>query len=92
MFTGYGAVINTMKCEMGCNAAVFGLGAVGLAAIMGLKKIGAARIIAIDINAKKFDQAKEFGATECINPKDFDKPIQQVLIEMTTENGAGGLE
>ena len=32
--------------------------------------------------------AKEFGATECINPKDFDKPIQEVLVEMTD----GGLD
>eukprot|EP00953_Heterococcus_sp_UTEX-ZZ885_P002673 1959-Heterococcus_DN1.PRE.4 len=92
LLAGYGAVMNTMKCEEGCVAAVFGLGAVGLAAIMGLKKAGARRIIAVDINEKKFKQAKEFGATECINPKDYDKPIQQVLIEMTMEDGAGGLE
>jgi Zn-dependent alcohol dehydrogenase len=51
--------MNTMKCEEGCVAAVFGLGAVGLAAIMGLKKAGARRIIAVDINEKKFKQAKE---------------------------------
>ncbi|KAG5180823.1 zinc-containing alcohol dehydrogenase [Tribonema minus] len=90
--TGYGAVMNTMKCEAGCNAAVFGLGAVGLASIMGLSKAGAKRIIAVDINPKKFELAKQFGATECVNPKDHDKPIQEVLIEMTFEDGAGGLD
>ena len=41
------------------------------------------RIIAIDTNPSKFELARQFGATECINPKDHDKPIQQVLIEMT---------
>lgn len=43
----------------------------------------AGRIIAIDTNPSKFELARQFGATECINPKDHDKPIQQVLIEMT---------
>ncbi|OXB51312.1 UNVERIFIED_CONTAM: hypothetical protein H355_001413 [Colinus virginianus] len=50
---------------------------------MGCKAAGAARIIAIDINKDKFAKAKELGATECINPQDFKKPIQQVLTEMT---------
>ena len=31
----------------------------------------------------QFELAKQFGATECINPKDYDKPIQEVLVEMT---------
>eukprot|EP00798_Chlamydomonas_sp_ICE-L_P010515 gene10515-7483_t len=37
----------------------------------------------IDINPDKFEAAKEWGATDCLNPKDFDKPIQQVLVGMT---------
>ncbi len=41
------------------------------------------RIIAVDTNPSKFELAREFGATDCINPKDFDKPIQQVIVEMT---------
>jgi len=81
--TGYGAALNTAKVEPGSTVAVFGLGCVGLAAIQGCQHAGATRIIAIDINPKKFDSAKQFGATECINPKDFDKPIQDVLIEKT---------
>jgi S-(hydroxymethyl)glutathione dehydrogenase/alcohol dehydrogenase len=43
----------------------------------------AGRIIAIDTNPDKFDLARVFGATDCVNPKDFDKPIQQVIVEMT---------
>jgi S-(hydroxymethyl)glutathione dehydrogenase/alcohol dehydrogenase len=90
--TGYGAVVNTMDVEEGSNCVVFGLGGVGLACIMGCKERGAARIIGVDINEDKFEKAMEFGATECVNPKKFDKPIQQVLVEMTEEDGAGGAD
>ncbi|XP_047466965.1 alcohol dehydrogenase 1-like [Mugil cephalus] len=81
--TGYGAAVNTAKVEPGSTCAVFGLGAVGLAAVMGCKSAGAKRIIAVDINPQKAEKAKVFGATEFVNPKDHDKPIKQVLIEMT---------
>uniref|UniRef100_A0A8V0XDR4 Alcohol dehydrogenase I n=1 Tax=Gallus gallus TaxID=9031 RepID=A0A8V0XDR4_CHICK len=81
--TGYGAAVNTAKVKLGSTCAVFGLGGVGLSVVMGCKAAGASRIIAIDINKDKFAKAKEMGATECINPQDFKKPIQQVLTEMT---------
>jgi S-(hydroxymethyl)glutathione dehydrogenase/alcohol dehydrogenase len=90
--TGYGAVVNTMKCEPGCVTAVFGLGGVGLAVIMALKKIGAKRIIAIDTNPDKFKLALEMGATECINPKDQADSIHSVIVAMTEEDGAGGVD
>lgn len=86
--TGYGAALNTAKVEAGSTTAVWGLGAVGLATVMGCKTAGASRIIGIDINPDKFPVAKEFGCTEFVNPKDHEKPIQQVLIEMTD----GGLD
>lgn len=69
--------------EPGSTCAVFGLGAVGLAAVMGCKAAGAKKIIAVDINPEKFEKAKVFGATDFVNPKDHDKPISQVLTEMT---------
>lgn len=81
--TGYGAAVNTGKVEAGSTCAVFGLGAVGLAAIMGCKAAGASRIIAVDINPDKSEIAKTFGATEFVNPKDHSKPIQEVLRELT---------
>lgn len=81
--TGYGAAVNTAKVEPGSTCAVFGLGGVGLAVIMGCKVAGASRIIGIDINKDKFAKAKEFGASECISPQDFSKSIQEVLVEMT---------
>lgn len=81
--TGLGAVLNTAKVEPGSTVAVFGLGGIGLSAIMGAKLAKAERIIGIDINPDKFEMAHQFGATECINPLDFDESIQDVLIEMT---------
>ncbi|BES87924.1 alcohol dehydrogenase [Nesidiocoris tenuis] len=86
--TGYGAALNTAKVEPGSTCAIWGLGAVGLAVAMGCKAAGASRIIGIDLNPAKFDVAKEFGCTECINPKDHDKPIQEVLVGLTD----GGLD
>ncbi|XP_071327380.1 alcohol dehydrogenase 1-like [Trachinotus anak] len=81
--TGYGAAVNTAKVEPGSTCAVFGLGAVGMAAVMGCKAAGAKRIFAVDINPDKFEKAKVFGATDFVNPKDHNKPISQVLAEMT---------
>lgn len=72
-----------IQVEPGSTCAVFGLGAVGLAVIMGCKVAGANRIIGVDINPVKFEKAKEFGATEFVNPKDHNKPIQEVLVDMT---------
>lgn len=81
--TGMGAVMNTAKVKKGDTVAIFGLGGIGLSAIIGARMVGASRIIGIDINEKKFELAKQLGATDCINPQKFDKPIQDVIIEMT---------
>ncbi|XP_053410334.1 all-trans-retinol dehydrogenase [NAD(+)] ADH4 isoform X2 [Nycticebus coucang] len=81
--TGYGAAINNAKVTPGSTCAVFGLGSVGLSAIMGCKIAGASRIIAIDINSGKFPKAKALGATDCLNPRDQNKPIQKVITELT---------
>ena len=71
--TGYGAVINTAKVEPDSTVAVWGLGAVGLAVVMGAVKAKASRIIGIDLNPGKFPIAKEFGCTDVVNPKDHDR-------------------
>ena len=81
--TSLGAVINVAKPKKGSSVAVFGLGAVGLAAAEGARISGASRIIGIDLNASGFEQAKKFGVTEFVNPKDHDKPVQEVIVEMT---------
>jgi len=81
--TGIGAVLNTAKVEPGSTVAIFGLGGIGLSAIQGAVIAKAERIIAVDINEDKFEFAKQLGATDCINPKNFDTPIQDVLVDMT---------
>ncbi len=81
--TGMGAVLNTAKVEPGATVAIFGLGGIGLSAVIGAVMAGAGRIIAIDINERKFDLAKKLGATDCINPQDYDRPIQEVIIDLT---------
>jgi S-(hydroxymethyl)glutathione dehydrogenase/alcohol dehydrogenase len=81
--TGIGAVHNTAKVQPGDSVAVFGLGGIGLAVIQGARQAQAGRIIAIDTNPAKFALATQMGATDCVNPKDHDKPIQQVIVEMT---------
>jgi S-(hydroxymethyl)glutathione dehydrogenase / alcohol dehydrogenase len=81
--TGIGAVHNTAKVEPGASVAVFGLGGIGLAVIQGAKQARAGRILAIDTNPTKFDLARNMGATDCVNPKDHDKPIQDVIVALT---------
>ncbi len=81
--TGMGAVLNTAKVEKGDTVAIFGLGGIGLSAIIGATMAGASRIIGVDINESKYELAKKLGATDCINPNDYDKPIQEVIVDMT---------
>ena len=81
--TGMGAVMNTAQVEEGATVAIFGIGGIGLAAIIGATMARASRIIAIDINESKFALARKLGATDCINPKKYDKPIQEIIVEMT---------
>ncbi|WP_438766546.1 S-(hydroxymethyl)glutathione dehydrogenase/class III alcohol dehydrogenase [Kushneria sp. TE3] len=86
--TGIGAVHNTAKVKEGDTVAIFGLGGIGLAAIQGAVQAKASRIIAIDTNPDKFELARSMGATDFVNPKDHDRPIQEVIVEMTD----GGVE
>ncbi len=81
--TGMGAVMNTAKVQKGDTVAIFGLGGIGLSAIIGATMAGASRIIGVDINESKYELAKKLGATDCINPRDYDKPVQDVIVEMT---------
>jgi len=81
--TGIGAVLNTAKVQPGSSVAVFGLGGIGLSVVQGAVMAQAARIIAIDANPAKFEMARALGATDCINPQDYDRPIQQVVVDLT---------
>jgi S-(hydroxymethyl)glutathione dehydrogenase / alcohol dehydrogenase len=81
--TGIGAVLNTAKVRPGSTVAVFGLGGIGLAVVIGATMAKAARIIGIDLNPDKFAIARQLGATDLVNPGDHDRPIQEVIVELT---------
>jgi S-(hydroxymethyl)glutathione dehydrogenase/alcohol dehydrogenase len=81
--TGIGAVLNTAKVTPGSTVVVFGLGGIGLSVIQGAVMAKAGRIVGIDINEGKFDLARRLGATDLINPKSYDRPIQEVVVELT---------
>jgi S-(hydroxymethyl)glutathione dehydrogenase/alcohol dehydrogenase len=81
--TGIGAVLNTAKVEPGASVAVFGLGGIGLAVVQGAVMANAGRIVGVDTNPDKFTMAVQMGATECVNPNDYDQPIQEVLVDLT---------
>ncbi|XP_075552114.1 alcohol dehydrogenase class-3-like [Dermacentor variabilis] len=85
---GYGAALNAVKITKENKVGIWGLGAVGLSVAMGAKERGAKSIIGIDINESKFQRAKEFGCTECINPNTLSKSVVQHLAEKTN----GGLD
>lgn len=81
--TGIGAVLNTARVEPGSTVAVFGLGGIGLSAIQGAVMAQASRIIGVDTNIDRFNLAKDLGATDCLNPRDYEDPIEQIIMDMT---------
>ncbi len=72
VLTGVGAVLNRARVQPGDTAAVFGAGGVGLNVIQGLRIANASRIIAIDTMPQKEATARDFGATDFVNPNDVD--------------------
>lgn len=85
VMTGAGAVINTAKVQPGDSVVIFGVGGVGLSAVVGARVAGANPIIAVDLDDNKLDFAKAFGATHGINASHTD-PIAAIH-EMTATEG-----
>ncbi|XP_065858972.1 alcohol dehydrogenase-like 3 [Euphorbia lathyris] len=81
--TGVGAAWNVANVQPGSTVAVFGLGALGLAAGEGARFRGASKIIGVDINPNKFPKGRAVGMTEFINPKDGSKPVHERIREMS---------
>jgi len=77
VMTGAGAVINTADVKAGESVVIFGVGGVGLSAVVGAKVAGANPIIAVDLDQQKLDFAKAFGATHGINASEVD-PIEAI--------------
>jgi aryl-alcohol dehydrogenase len=76
--TGAGSVLNVLAAKAGEGIIVFGLGAVGLGAIMAAKAVGCDPIIAVDLNPQRLAIATELGSTGTINPKETDDLLWRV--------------
>ncbi len=72
VMTGAGAVMNTARVQPGQSVAVFGLGGVGLSAVLGARACGAWPLIAVDLLKHKLDLALELGATHTVNAGECD--------------------
>jgi alcohol dehydrogenase len=72
VLTGVGAVTNTAALPRGASVAVVGLGGVGLAALLGARRLGAAPLVAVDLSQEKLALARELGATACFDAADPD--------------------
>lgn len=83
--TGYGAARITANVEEGSNVAVFGAGCVGLSVVQGAVVQKAGKIIVVDLNPAKKEWARQFGATDFVNPSELPPGTTVVdkLIEMT---------
>lgn len=86
VMAGLGAALNTAKVTRGDSVAVIGCGGVGDAAIAGSHMTGAHTIIAVDIDDRKLEWAKEFGATHTVNASKED-PVEAIRA-LTGGNGA----
>ncbi len=77
VMAGFGAAVNTGEVRRGETVAVFGCGGVGNAAILGSAVAGARQIIAVDLDDRKLDWAKGFGATDTVNASAGD-PVEAI--------------
>jgi len=86
VMAGLGAAINTGGVGLGDSVAVFGCGGVGDAAIAGARLAGAAKVIAVDLDARKLELAKGFGATHTVDASSVD-PVEAIR-DLTAGFGA----
>ncbi len=86
VMAGLGAALNTAGVTRGDSVAVIGCGGVGDAAILGANLAGARKIIAVDVDDRKLEWARQFGATDTINSRTGD-PVERIR-ELTEGNGA----
>ena len=86
VMAGLGAALNTAQVSRGDSVAVIGCGGVGDAAVLGASLAGARTIIAVDVDDRKLEWARQFGATHVINSREAD-PVEKIR-ELTEGNGA----
>ncbi len=86
VMAGLGAALYTGEVGRGDTVAVFGCGGVGDAAIQGARLAGARTVVAVDVDSRKLEWAKDFGATHVVNAKEAD-PVEAIK-ELTDGFGA----
>jgi S-(hydroxymethyl)mycothiol dehydrogenase len=86
VMAGLGAALNTGQVSRGDSVAVIGCGGVGNGAVLGASLAGARSVIAVDVDDRKLEWARQFGATHVINSKDID-PVAGIQ-SLTSGNGA----
>src|SRR3954471_5294195 len=86
VMAGLGAAMFTGEVGRGDSVAVFGCGGVGCAAIAGARLAGASIVIGVDIDNRKLDGARQFGATAVVNSKETD--AVEAIRALTDGNGA----
>ncbi len=85
VMTGVGAVLNTAKVEPGATVAIYGAGGVGLNCVQAAALAGAEKIVVVDLNPRKLELAKQFGATHVV---DASKDDGVAAIQQITDGGA----
>lgn len=83
--TGAGIIFNEISPKNGSSIAIFGLGGIGLSALMAVSLFGCGKVIAVDMEKAKLRLAKEFGATHCIDSRTED-PVKKIM-EITKGKG-----
>lgn len=86
VMTGVGAVINTARVQSGESVAVFGLGGVGLSALLGAQAASAWPLIAVDVVEEKLELARSLGASHCVNANSGN------AVEAIREISGGGVD
>jgi S-(hydroxymethyl)mycothiol dehydrogenase len=86
VMAGIGAAINTGGVGRGDSVAVIGCGGVGIAAVAGARLAGAAKIIAVDLDPRKLEQARALGATHVVDASQDD--VVETIQELTDTFGA----
>lgn len=86
VMAGLGAALNTGNVGRGDSVAVIGCGGVGNAAVAGARLAGAGRIIAVDLDDRKLEQARGLGATHTVNGRTED--VVKAVQALTGGNGA----
>ena len=86
VMAGLGAALNTAGVGRGDSVAVIGCGGVGDGAILGASLAGARKVIAVDVDDRKLEWARQFGATHTVNSRSAD-PVEQIK-DLTEGNGA----